>query len=196
MAATKLWASVASACLDCDIVALYAELATSPALALTELVNVIALLFVTSVVYTALKVAPAWVAIVPFEYDLGFFILLTLLQYGVYRTRIEDMFAPFLMVYQSTVLWDLLQLAGAAAGLASLAVLCYSNPNELVTVIELFLGPHLTPHVLIYLPVVLHQVFIVLRLAGLLLLLQWMGYVLTLPYVRYRHHTKTHTSTL
>ncbi|KDO34867.1 hypothetical protein SPRG_00927 [Saprolegnia parasitica CBS 223.65] len=181
MAATKLWASVAGACLDCDIVALYAKLATTPALALTELVNVTALLLVSIVVYAALKVAPAWVAIVPFEY-------------GVYRTRIDDMFAPFLMLFQSTVLWDLLQLAGATAGLASLAVLCYSDPNELVAMIELFLGPHLTPHVLIYLPVVLHQVFIVLRLAGLLLLLQWTGYVLTLPYVRYRHLVKTNST--
>ncbi|OQR92936.1 hypothetical protein ACHHYP_03086 [Achlya hypogyna] len=179
------WSRLA-AVVDLDLFALYTQLAKQPALAANEALHVTALLGTTMFVYSYLKIAPAWLWVVAGEYDLCFFILLTVVQFAVYRTRIDDMLAPFFMVLDSSVLKDLFQLLSALGALISLVFLSFSDPANTATTAEFFLGPHLTPHVLFYLPSVLHQVFIVLRLAGLLLLLQWMLYVVTLPYVHFR----------
>ncbi|KAF0683795.1 Aste57867_24179 [Aphanomyces stellatus] len=155
-----------------DLMQLYESIRDRPSLLLNELVHLGALVFVSSWVYTTLRIAPAWIYAISGEYDHAFFLFLAVGQYFIYRTRIDDMLAPFVLFFQSSLVATAVHTLLYGVFGCGVLYMYFSDLDPEDAILFWLLGPRVTESILLHLPLLVHHATVVLRLAGLLLLLQ------------------------
>ncbi|CAK4079617.1 unnamed protein product [Aphanomyces euteiches] len=166
-----------------DLVHLGRDIAKRPILLVNELCHVGALCATTALAYAYLRVAPAWIFPVSWEVDFVFFVVVTLGQYVIYRTRIDDMLAPFFLLCSSSVLSTLLNVLLYAAATGTVVCVCFLDIDPEDAFLAWLLGPrHAHSLITQYLPFVFHQVAMLLRLGGLFFLI-YMAITLSLRVV-------------